>query len=191
MKLQFNQYLLILLALVQFSCGGGENSSMNQNANDSTVQATQTEGAAKEKEGSKRTKQLCDNFPKDLILNYHPDGKRIEIEPVELIPGQLSSCKVKLFYGDKEYEFWEGVVSVYAPKTENPFWQYNPERSPSLYKKVDEFGDKAVYLENSYQLLILKDGLIYSIVPPNNGSHTSSGKETKEITFELARHYKL
>jgi hypothetical protein len=188
-----SKFYLIITALILASCGGEpKNNSSNENsdgsAEDSFEQA-EAKRAEKQEEAEKITKDLCDNFPKEMILKYNPDGEKIEVEPVELTPGKLDHCKIKLYYGDKDYNYWEGRVSAYAPNMPKPLAQYKP--FGGQYLKIDEFGDQAVYLSATYQLLIMKDGLVYNLVPPNAGSRTSTGKETKEITMELARHYKL
>ena len=134
--------------------------------------------------------RFCGNIPTELILGYHPDGKRIEVEKVER-SGSLTQCTIKLFHGDREYDFWEGHLSAWKANTDKPFWQYNPERNPAMYHKVTEFGDQAVYLAGPRQLMIFEDGIVYSVVPPSSGSISSSGKEIKELALEMARHYKL
>jgi hypothetical protein len=193
MKTLKSKFYLIITALILASCGGEpKNNSSNENsdysAEDSFEQA-EAKRAEKQAEAEKITKDLCDNFPKEMILKYNPDGERIEVEPVELTPGKLDHCKIKLFYGDRDYDFWEGRVSAYAPNMPKPLAQYKP--FGGQYLKIDEFGDQAVYLSATYQLLIMKDGLVYNLVPPNDGSRTSTGKKTQEITMELARHYGL
>jgi hypothetical protein len=134
---------------------------------------------------------LCEEFPKELVLKYNPDATHIEIEPVDNGSGGILHCNVKLFYGKRDYDFWVGQVGAWSAKTLNPFWQYNPEKNAALYQEIDEFGEKAIFVTNSYQLLILKDGIVYTITPPNNGNRTSSGKNTKEIALEIAKHFKL
>jgi hypothetical protein len=135
--------------------------------------------------------KICNEFPKALVLKYNPDATHIEIEPVDDGSGGILHCDVKMFYGKKEYEYWKGQVYANINKMKDPFWQYNPDKNAALYHKVDGFGEKAVFISNMYQLQILKDGVLYSIVPPNNGSRTSSNKPTKEIALEIAKHYNL
>lgn len=139
----------------------------------------------------KIVKNLCSNFPKKLVMKHNPDAKKLEIENIELVPGKTNHCKLKLYYGEKEYEFWEGQVSAVINQMQDPFWQYNPKRNASLYHKVEGLGDKAVFIANMCQLLILKKGILYSITPPNRGSKTSTGKSNKEIAIEVAKYYKL
>lgn len=134
---------------------------------------------------------LCDNFPKELVLKYNPDATHIEIEPIDNGSGGLLHCKIKLFYGEKDYEFWEGIVAAWINQVEDPFLQYNPERNAALYHKVGGLGEKAVYISNMHQLQILKDGVMYSITSPNRGRTTNTGKENKEIAIEIAEYYKL
>ncbi|MGC6431974.1 MAG: hypothetical protein ACON5F_13090 [Jejuia sp.] len=177
--------ILIFFALICTSClGEKENDKVKEanNATKETVKKTIGIDAIKE--------QLCSNFPKELVLGYHPDANRIEIEPVDNGSGGTLHCDIKLFYGKKEYEFWKGHVYAHINQQEDPFWQYNPERNAMLYHRV-EMGDKAVFISNMYQLQILKEGVLYGITPPNNGNTTSSGKLTKEIALEIAQHYKL
>jgi len=186
------KFYLIITALILASCGGDPKNSSQENSspsNDYSYEEAVERQEKKRAEAEKITKDLCDNFPKEMILEYNPDGERIEVEPVELTPGKLDHCKIKLYYGDKDYNYWEGRVSAYAPNMPKPLAQYKP--FGGQYLKIEEFGDKAVYLSATYQLLIMKDGLVYNLVPPNAGSRTSTGKKTKEITMELARHYKL
>jgi hypothetical protein len=135
--------------------------------------------------------KLCSDFPKELILKYNPDAKSLEIESIDNGSGGILHCNLKLFYGNKEHEFWKGQVSANINQMEDPFWQYNPNRNPSLYHLIDGLGQKAVYISNIKQLQILKDGVLYSITPPNSGNITSSGKEMKEIALEIAKHYSL
>lgn len=135
--------------------------------------------------------KLCEAFPKELVLAYNPDATHIDIETLDNGAGGILHCNVKLFYGKKEYEFWKGQVTAWVAKQKNPFWQYNPERNPALYHKVEDFGEQAVFITNTYQLLILKEGIVYEIVPPNRGRTTSTGKENKEIALEIATHYKI
>lgn len=176
--------ILVLFALVSTSClGEKENSKVKDDTNP-------TKETAKTIDIDAIKEQLCSNFPKDLVLGYHPDANRIEIEPVDNGSGGILHCNVKLFYGNKEYEFWKGQVYAHINQQEDPFWQYNPDRNATLYHKVD-MGEKAVFIANMYQLQILKEGVLYGITPPNNGNTTSSGKLTKEIALEIAQHYQL
>ena len=153
--------------------------------------ASIVEEATKEVDAQKINERLCSDFPIELIMKYNTDGIRLEIERVENIPGVLAHCKTKLFYGKKEYEYWEGQVGSWVAKRKDPFWQYNPERNAALYHKVDGFGEEAVFIANTNQLLILKEGIVYNITPPSNGRTTSSGKENKEIALEIASYYNL
>ncbi|AGC76681.1 hypothetical protein LX97_01341 [Nonlabens dokdonensis] len=187
---QLNKVLLVILLIGCTSCLGDQKSNAIENSEDEYEQLQKTL-ALQEAEAEKITECLCNDFPTDLIMKYNTDAKRVEIERVELVPEKLAHCKIKLFYGDKEYEYWEGQVSAWVPKTDQPFFQYNPERNASLYHKVDGIGEKAVFISNTYQLLILKDGIMHSIVPPNRGRTTNTGKENKEIALELAAYYQL
>ncbi|WP_179021158.1 hypothetical protein [Winogradskyella forsetii] len=184
------KYTLILLAVISISCLGDKNKSninelVNEKATTNTVIKTSKIDIDKIKE------KLCYEFPNELILGYNPDANYIEIEPVDNGSGGILHCNVKLFYGEKDYEYWHGQVFANINEMKDPFWQYNPERNATLYQKVDGLGEKAVYISNMYQLLILKEGVIYSIVPPNRGSNTNSGKQTKAIALEIAKHYGL
>ena len=146
----------------------------------------------KDEMASEITQKMCSNFPEDLVMQYNTDAKKLEIESVELIPGQQSPCKVKLYYGDKDYEFWEGQVGAWDPKSDDPLWQYNTKRNPNNYYEVTEFGEQAVFIASTNQLLVKKDGLLYSIAAPcRRGKTTNTGKDIKALVFEIARHYKL
>ena len=171
--------LLILAIIVQLGCMG-ENKAKQDTDFERAVSALEE----RKNKAAELEEKLCSEFPKNLVMEQHPHSKRIVVKPSEL------SCEIKLFYGDKEHEFWKGQVAVYPNQQEDPFWQYHPKEG-GMNHPVKEFGDRAVYVGLTYQLLILKDGLIYDIVPPNNGSMTSTGKATKEIVFDIARHYKL
>lgn len=150
------------------------------------------EQALRDQKASDITADLCGSFPKELVMQYNPDALRLEIESVERIPGKESPCKLKLFYGDKDHEFWEGQIGAWAPKTEDPLWQYDSKRSPSIYHEVTEFGEQGVFITNTNQLLVIKNGMMYSIVPPGPmGAYTNTRKPKKEIALEIARHYKL
>lgn len=193
MKILKSKIYLLIIALIIASCGGEpKNNSSNDNSDPSIDDSFEKAVAKQEKkreEARKMAKMLCDEFPKELILQHNPDADRIEIEPVELVSGKLDHCKIKLYYGDRDYDFWEGKVSAWAPNMPNPLGQYKPYGG--LYHKVDEFGDKGVFISNTNQLLIMKDGLVYDLVPPNNGKITSTGMENKAIVLEMARHYGL
>jgi len=178
---------LLILALIVVSCNGKNQNSLSGNSIGEKTESPNTENI----DITSIQEQLCEMFPKELILKYNTDGTKIDIESISNGSGGVLHCKVKLFYGEKEYEYWEGQVAAWVNKTEDPFWQYNPERSPTLYQKVDDLGEKAVYIANLYQLQILKGGVVYSIVPPNRGRTTNAGKENKEIAIEMASHYKL
>lgn len=195
MKILKSKIYLFVTILIIASCGGEpKNNSSNNNSDPSIDDSFEKAVAKQEKkrdEARKITKDLCDNFPKELILKYNTDGEKIEIEPVELSPGKLDHCKIKLFYGDEDYNYREGKVSAWAPNMPNPLGQYDPDRNSALYQKVEGIGEKAVFISNTNQLLIIKEGLVYDLVPPNNGKITSTGKENKEIVLELAQHYDL
>ena len=186
MKTIFFKTCTLLLTLSLMSCLGTPEQSKSEE--DTEVTATNNEAFATKAADIAET--LCNDFPEALILKYNPDGLRIESERVEYKPGVLDHCKIKLFYGKKDYEFYEGQVGAWAPKTENPLWQYDPKRNANMYHEVDGFGEQAVFLTAVNQLLILKDGIIYNINPPNpRGTTTNSGKEVKEIAIEMAKHY--
>jgi hypothetical protein len=186
---------LLITAFILVSCGGEPKSNSSNDNSDSSIDDSYERAVVKQEEkrveAEKVTKMLCDNVPKELILKYNPDGEKIEIEPAELIPGKLDHCKIKMFFGDKPHEFSEGRVSAWAPNMPKPLAQYDPNRNKALYQKVEGFGEKAVFISNTNQLLIIKDGLVYSLVPPNAGRITSTGMENKAIVLEMARHYKL
>jgi hypothetical protein len=188
-----NAFMTIFCMTLLFtSCGGEQkNNSKKNDFQEDEFETNMKEMEKKEAEAEGIAKLLCQDFPQDLILSHNPDAQRIEIEPVEYIPGKLDHCKIKLFYGDRDYDFWAGQVGAYAQKTDNPFFQYSPERNPALYHKIDDIGEKALFIANTYQLLIVKDKIVYHLTPPNNGSTTSTGKENKEIVLEMAKHYGL
>lgn len=178
--------ITIFLAFIITSCIGEKDNSTIREAKSTTVEMVKVDidiQAIKER--------LCTNFPKDLVLGYNPGTSHIEIETIDNGSGGILHCNVKLFYGDKEYEYWKGQVAASINKMADPFWQYSPERNASLYHKIDKYGDKAVYITNMYQLQILKEGVLYYIVPPYHGNTTHSGKENKAIALEIAEHYKL
>jgi len=178
-----------VVLIVTSSCGQKNNSSKNTGYADDSATISQTKSKTIDITSIKE--KLCQDFPKDLVLKYNPDGKKLEIEPLDDGSGGVLHCKIKLFYGEKDYEFWEGEVAAWINQQEDPFFQYNHDRNAVLYNKVDKFGEKAVYITNMYQLQILKDGVIYAITPPNRGRTTNTGKENKEIAMEIATHYKL
>jgi len=181
---------LISMTFVFAACMG--NKGNNTDADTAAQQTTEDADISdKDTEAQIISQRLCNEFPKELVLKYNPDGLAIKIEPVDNGNGGILHCNVKLFYGKKEYEFWKGQVAAWTAKQKDPFWQYNPERNPALYRKVEGFGEQAVFIANTNQLLILKDGIVYDIVPPNRGRTTNTGKENKEIAIEIARHYNL
>jgi len=181
--------LLISVAYMFTACMDTKNSTTEEVSKDE--ESTITETPEKTIDISSIKAQLCQTFPKDLIMSYNPDATHIEIESVDNGSGGVMHCKVKLFYGEKAYEFWEGQVTAWINQVEDPFFQYNPKRNATLYHDVEGIGDRAVYISNMFQLQILKDGVVYSITPPNRGRTTSTGKETKEIAIEIAKHYKI
>ncbi len=188
--MKYLKYTLILSFLLLASCLGEQKQSKNRLVEEDV--ATNNQETKKNDIDIEAIKnRLCSEFPKDLVLKYNPEAVNIVIEPIDNGSGGILHCDVKLFYGKKDYEFWKGQVSAWVNMQENPFWQYNPERNATLYHKIDELGDKAVFISNMSQLQILKDGVLYTITPPNNGNRTSSGKETKAIAVEIANHYKL
>lgn len=189
MKIVNNTLSLLLVALIVASCSQKKENSKNTSSADEQTTSSQTE--TKTMDIASIQEKLCQDFPKDLVLKYNPDGKKIVIEPIDNGSGGILRCKVKLFYGEKNHEFWEGQVTAYINNMKDPFWQYNPERNSALYNKVDNLGEKAVYITNMHQLQILKEGIMYCIVPPNRGRTTNTGKENKEIAIEIAQHFKL
>ncbi|MEM1003114.1 MAG: hypothetical protein AAGH46_10745 [Bacteroidota bacterium] len=182
--------LLGLIATL-LACGGSPEKS--------SVAATSDQGSSVEdtatnlKKRAQEVKQeLCSQFPQDLVLGYNPSAKKLEIEPIDDGNGGILDCKLKLFFGDKEHEFFEGLISAsVSHNPERPFWQYDPSRNPNLYQTVDGVGEKAVYITNIRQLLVLKEGLIYYVAPPSNSYVADSGKETKQLAIEIAKHFNL
>ena len=192
MKNQTIQLITFLLVFTLFSCNNNSGSNDSGNTSGDPFEASVAKQKAREQEASEMTRKMCANFPEALVFGYNPDGKRIEIETVELVPGKLSPCKVKLFYGKRDYDYWEGQVGVWASKTKDPLWQYSPERNPNAYHNVTEFGGKGVFITGTNQLMVLKDGMVYSIVAPcRRNTTTSSGKSIKELVMQIARHYKI
>lgn len=188
MKIIKYKLLILLFPLLLTSCNGNKEISTEGNLPD--LQTT-SQPESRNIDIALIREKLCQDFPKDLVLKYNTDGTKIEIEPIDDGSGGILNCKVKLFYGEKDYEFWEGQVSAWVNKVENPFWQYNLERNATLYHKIEGFGEKAVYISNMSQLQILKDDIMYSIVPPNRGRTTNTGKENKDIAIEIAEHYNI
>jgi len=41
------------------------------------------------------------------------------------------------------------------------------------------------------QLLVLKERVMYSMVPPSTGKLSDNGKEIKDLAIAMAKHYKL
>ena len=189
MKIIKNIQLLLLTVLLITSCGEKKETNNDTKLGDEPALASQSKTKAIDIASIKEN--LCNDFPEDLILKYNPDGKKIEIEPIDDGSGGILGCKIKLFYGEKDYEFWEGLVAANINNMEDPFWQYNPERNPTLYQEVEGLGDRAVFIGNMFQLHILKEGVMYNIVPPNRGRTTNTGKETKAIAVEIAQYYKI
>ena len=183
---------IVSITFVFAACMGNKDNNADANTNTNEQQATaDTNNSDKEAEAQIISQRLCTDFPREMIMKYNPDGVDIKIAPVSNVNGGILHCDVKLFYGKKEYEFWKGQVAAWTAKQKDPFWQYNPERNPALYHKIEGFGEQAVFITNTNQLLILKDGIVYDIVPPNSGRTTNTGKENKEIALEIARHYKI
>jgi len=180
----------LLFSLMVLSCFDGKKNpndalEKEQEFNNSTELKTKNIDVQNIKE------KMCNEFPKELVLKYNPDATHIDIETISNGSGGILHCNVKLFYGEKEYEYWKGQISASINQMKDPFWQYNPERNAVLYHKVDGLGEKSVFISNMYQLLILKEGVMYTIVPPNRGRTTNTGKENKEIAIEIANHYDL
>jgi len=195
MKALKSKIYVIITAFIIASCGGEPKNNPSHDNSNSSIDDSYERAVAKQEEkraeAENVTKMLCDNVPKELILKHNPDADRIKIESTELVPGKLDHCKIKLYYGDKDHDFSEGRVSAWAPNMPKPLAQYDPNRNKALYQKVEGFGEKAVFISNTNQLLIIKDGLVYSLVPPNAGRITSTGMENKAIVLEMARHYNL
>ena len=182
MKSLKNILTLVCLALVLKACLGDKKTSSEVSASE-----VKTESTSNSLKAESEAKRLCETFPEALIMKHNPDAIKIEKETQPI----SNNCKIKLFYGKRDYDFWEGLVSAWESKSKDPFWQYNPERNAALYHKVEDVGEKAVFITNMNQLLILKNGIVYSITPPNNGRATNSGKLNKEIALEMAKHYNL
>lgn len=188
--MKYLKYTSLLLALVVLSCLNGEKSSNKESGNEQTSDnASELQSKSIHIEDIKE--KMCNEFPKELVLKYNTDATHIDIERIDNGSGGILHCNIKLFYGKKEYEFWKGQVSAWVNQQEDPFWQYNPARNATLYQEVKGIGERAVFISNMYQLLILKEGVMYSIVPPNRGNTTNTGKEMKEIAIEIANHYNL
>ncbi len=189
-EMNYLKYMLLLFSLLVLSCLEGKKNS-NEGLEKEQVATNTKEGESRNVDIKNIKEKMCAEFPKELVLNYNPDATHIDIESIDNGSGGILHCNVKLFYGEKEYEYWKGQVSASINQMKDPFWQYNPERNPTLYHKIDGLGERSVYISNMYQLLILKDGVLYSIVPPNRGRTTNTGKENKEIAIEIANHYNL
>lgn len=172
------------LILILTSCGDIQNTD---------IEEEQTETSTEENtvDIEKIKARLCNEFPKEIVLKYNPDAIKLEVEPIDNGSGGILNCNLKLFYGEKEYEHWKGQISASINKAQDPFIQYNPKRNATLFHEVKGLGEKAVYISNMYQLLILKNGVLYAISPPANGNTTNSGKEIKEIAIEIAQNFKL
>jgi hypothetical protein len=188
MKTIYKITSLLLFTLYLSACGGS-NSVQDEHNKGEDVNNTSTTNASIEIDPIKE--ELCNNFPKDLLMQYYLDGKKLEIEPIDNGSGGILHCNLKLFYGEKEHEYLQGQIAASINKMADPFRQYNPERNPAIYHDVPNLGEKAVYIANMYQLQILKNGVLYAITPPANGNTTTSGKEIKEIAIEIAQHFKL
>lgn len=177
---------VIVFTLLSLSCQNSKSEHRNNDTkNENTTELAQN-SSSKKGDAKAICSQFCEDFPDQLVLQYHPSAKKIAKEKTS-----YGSCILKLFYGDKDYEFWSGELSVWANQQKDPFWQYNPERNATLFQEVKGIGDRAIFISNMNQLLILKDGLMYGIVPPNNGRATETGKENKAIAIELAQHFEL
>ena len=162
---------ILILTLIVTSCNGKKENNTKRNFKDNKTSTSKTETSAIDIASIQE--KLCKDFPKELVLKYNPDGTKIEVESIDNGSGGILHCKIKLFYGEKEFEFWEGQVAAWLNNMEDPFRQYNPERNAALYQKVENLGKKAVYIANMHQLQILKDGIMYSITPPNRGRTTN------------------
>jgi hypothetical protein len=184
--------LLGALVICLLSCGGKTDRAAEVRNLDEVEEAITESGVDLQEKVQDIKEELCSSFPKDLVLSYNSDAKKLEIKSIDDGNGGILDCKLKLFYGDKDYEFWEGLISAGVNHNpENPFWQYNPERNPNLYQKVEGVGEQAVYVTNMRQLFVLKAGVIYYIAPPSHGNTTNSGKENKEIAIEIAEFFDL
>jgi hypothetical protein len=184
--------LLGALVICLLSCGGKTDKSAEVRNSDEVGEEVEVVGVAMKKKVQDIKQELCSSFPKDLVMSYNPDAKKLEVESIDDGNGGIMDCKLKLFYGEKDHEYWGGLVSAGVNhNAENPFWQYDPKRNPNLYQKVEGVGEQAVYVSNIRQLFVLKAGVIYYIAPPSYGNTTNSGKENKEIAVEIAKFYKL
>lgn len=190
MKTVIKNLLALMLIALTMSCLEDKKTTHTE---DSSVEKTSETETTKANTINidKMKEKLCAEFPKELVLKYNPDATHIEIESIDNGAGGILHCNVKLFYGKKDYEYWKGQVAASINQMKDPFWQYNLERNATLYQKVDGFGEKAVFISNMVQLLILKKDVLYTIVPPNRGRVTSSGKENKEIAIEIAKHFNI
>lgn len=182
--LQSTTYALMLLL---FCCCMGGTQEQEASTEEEEVPLFQENMANKVAE---MNTSLCANIPAELIMSYHPYGKQIETEKMKG-SGLDRGCLIKVRYGKKEHNFVQGQVQAWAVKTSNPFFQYKPERNPSAYQKVDGLGEKAVYLAYQRQLLVLKERVMYSMVPPSTGKLSDNGKEIKDLAIAMAKHYKL
>lgn len=138
-------------------------------------------------EAEKVTKDLCDNFPKELIFKYNPKGKRIEIEPVNFNDGTLDFCNIRLMDEDSNIVSG-GIVRALAPAGPKPLSGIKP--IDGLVQKIEGLGDKAFYINESYKLTILKNGLIYNFVAPIIDRRRYPNKNL-EVLVEMAKHYGL
>lgn len=180
------------MAMVFLACQNQPKTPKNSLKTSAPEQEFKNKAAAMRKKASEITQQMCANYPEDLVLQFNPDAKRVVVETIERIPGQMAPCKVKLFYGDKAHEFWEGNIGVWYANGIDAFRQYNPKRSPSAYEAVTQFGQKGVYIKATNQLLVQKDDLVYTVAAPcRRGQTTSNGMLIKDLVFALAKHYQL
>ncbi|WP_405607697.1 hypothetical protein [Polaribacter sp. Asnod1-A03] len=186
--MNFLKYTILLCALLLMSCKENKTDSNNIVNGESNMNSDISNPKINIEDIKSK---MCNEFPKELVLKYNTDATHITIEPISNGSGGILHCKVKLFYGKKDYEFWEGQVTAWVNQQKDPFWQYNPKRNAAIYHKVEGIGDKAVYIANTYQLLILKKGVMYSIAAPSRGRSTNTGKENKEIVIEIAKHYQI
>lgn len=180
--IQSTSYALMLLLLC--CCMGGPQEK--EDARGEEEQVAQAESVSAEKITEINT-SLCTNIPKELIMSYHPHGQQVETEKMKGSTG----CVIKVRYGKKEYNVIQGQVEAWKVNTSNPFFQYNPEKNPTMYHKVEGVGEEAVYLAYQRQLLVLQEGVMYSMAPPSNGRQSDNGKEFKDLAIAMARHYKL
>jgi len=190
MKAYKLKIILLTFTFILTSCGSDSNKKTSIDNFDNSFDAHDKFVELQKKkivEAEKITKDLCDNFPKDLVLKYNPKGKRIEIEPVNFNSGKLDFCRIILVYGERN-NATRGSVTARAPAGPNPLSRIKPV--DGYIQKIEGFGDKAFYMNKDFKLTLSKNGLIYDLILPKDGSRTSI-RDDLEVLLELATHYKL